>query len=296
MLTQEILDYVKNQKASGASPEQIAQALKDSGWPEADIHTAIYGQTPSLAPTTIQNQKLPPAKEILKESWIIYKERFWTLISISIVPALIMLVIALIAGGGLFFTSKFKVNIFATFGMWGILILIFFIALIYISIWSAAAGLFAIKDHQEKIGFTEAFNRSRKYISPLFVTGLLTGLAVFGGLLLLIIPGILFMLWFSQSAYVVINENLSGSKAMSRSKAYVQGRIGEIFGKYFYIIIILFLAGFILGIIDTIIFKTLGTNPEKSFGLSNVFSIIIGPLSAVYYFRVYKYLNGTPNN
>lgn len=293
MLTQEILDYVKNQRASGASDVQIAQALKESGWPETDIQNAVYGQTSTIAPTAIQNQKLPPAKEILKESWKIYKDRFWTLISISIIPTLIMLVFALLIGGGMFFASSFKVNILAAFGLWGILVLIFFIALIYISIWCTVAELFAIKDHKEKIGFAEAFKRARPYINPFFITGLLAGLAVFGGLILLIIPGILFMLWFSQSAYVVINENLSGTKALSRSKTYVHSRVGEIFGKYFYMFVIIILVSIVVGIFDSIIFKSIGVNSEKSFGLSNILSTLVGPLSAIYFFRVYKYLNGS---
>lgn len=291
MLNQEILDYIKNQRAAGASNEQIAQALKESGWPEADIESALNGQTPPVAPTVIPSQKLPPAKEILKEAWQIYKDRFWVLISISIVPTLSMFILgALMAGGAVFLGIKINTSALNTLGIWIVLFIILLIAVIYISIWSSAAGLIAIKDHQEQIGFTESFKRSKKFIGPLFITGLLVGLAVFGGLILLIIPGILFMLWFSQSMYIVINEGISGTAALSKSKTYVTNRIGEIFSKYLYILLIMIAASIIVGILDSILFNNSVIDTKQSFGLSNILSIALGPLGVVYYFLVYKHL------
>ncbi len=61
-------------------------------------------------------------------------------------------------------------------------------------------------------------------------TGLLAGLAVLGGFLLLVVPGLIFLVWFSQSAYVVVNEDLSGVAALKRSRQLVRNRFWDVAG------------------------------------------------------------------
>ncbi|GAI05360.1 unnamed protein product [marine sediment metagenome] len=55
------------------------------------------------------------------------------------------------------------------------------------------------------------------------MVSLLTGLIVGLGFLLLIIPGIIFTIWFVFSTYTVICEDKKGFKALSRSKELVKG-------------------------------------------------------------------------
>lgn len=66
-------------------------------------------------------------------------------------------------------------------------------------------------------------------IIPLFLTSILMGLAIMGGLILLIIPGILFAFWFSLSTHAVVLEKMSGTTALKRSKALMSGNIGTVF-------------------------------------------------------------------
>ena len=61
---------------------------------------------------------------------------------------------------------------------------------------------------------------------PLIGTSILMGLAIFGGLILLVIPGILFAFWFSLSTHVVVVEGISGPAALGRSRRLVSGNIG----------------------------------------------------------------------
>jgi hypothetical protein len=61
---------------------------------------------------------------------------------------------------------------------------------------------------------------------PLIGTSILMGLAIMGGFILLIIPGILFALWFALSTHVVVIERLSGAKALGRSKELVRPHLG----------------------------------------------------------------------
>jgi len=75
-----------------------------------------------------------------------------------------------------------------------------------------------------------SFGHALKRLLPLIGTTILTGLAIMGGFILLIIPGILFAFWFSLSQHVTVLENIAGSAALTRSKALMKGNIGTAIG------------------------------------------------------------------
>jgi len=288
MTTPEMLDYIKRQQQAGKNREEIAQALRHSGWQEADIQEGLGG----IPSAPAGDSKLPPATEILKIAWKIYQERFWLLLGITAVPAALMLIFGLIFGGGLLLAGVTRANPFASMGLGLVLMVVALIAFIYVGIWSSVAELFAIKDHQENIGFKEAFMRARPHLGAFFATCLLAGLAIMGGFILLVIPGVIFMLWFSQSAYVVINENLSGTQALSKSKSYVKGRMWEVFLKYLFIGAIVYGAIIIASLIDGGISRSMAGDKQKFSLLSNVLSFALTPLLTTYSYTLYKSLRG----
>ncbi|MFA5937245.1 MAG: hypothetical protein WC822_05230, partial [Candidatus Paceibacterota bacterium] len=53
---------------------------------------------------------------------------------------------------------------------------------------------------------------------------ILNGLAILGGFILLVIPGIIFSIWFSFTTYAVVLDNARGTAALSASKKLVVGR------------------------------------------------------------------------
>lgn len=68
---------------------------------------------------------------------------------------------------------------------------------------------------------------------PAFLVSILTGLAVFGGMLLLIIPGIIFALWFVFSIYATVIDHQSPIQAMNTSKQLIDGRWWIVLWKLF---------------------------------------------------------------
>lgn len=68
-------------------------------------------------------------------------------------------------------------------------------------------------------------------VLPLVVVGLLTLAAIVGGLILLIIPAIIFGVWFSFANLAVILSDKGAVAAMKYSKSLVVGRWWEIFVK-----------------------------------------------------------------
>jgi len=73
-----------------------------------------------------------------------------------------------------------------------------------------------------------SFSHATKILFPLLGTWILQMLAVLGGFLLLIIPGILFGFWFCLASHAVVIGGESGRAALSRSKKLMKGNIGVV--------------------------------------------------------------------
>lgn len=293
MINQDILNYINAQLSQGKSRDEISQALLNKGWQARDIQEAFTAHNDPNAGVPV-NPNLPSGRELFKEAWAIYRKRYKTLILINLIPALAVIILGAIFGGGIAASSALKVNT-AALGITGVIIgVVAAVFLIYLGIWGAVAQLEAIKGQAEGIGWKEAFKRSRKLIGPFFITGLLAGLAVFGGLILLIVPGIIFGLWFSQSGYIVVEEGLKGSEALKKSKFYMKGRIGSVFAKLFYMGIITFALSFILGLM-VVFLDSFTAHPEQQYlsVLNNIFSLIWGPVVAVYGYLLYRHLKAS---
>lgn len=108
-----------------------------------------------------------------------------------------------------------------------------------------AAVIFAVAQrylgHEVTAG--EAIRKGLSKVLPLLGTSILVFLAVLGGTLLCIIPGILFALWFSLVHQVVVLEDASGPEAMGRSRKLVSPYLGPLL----VILIILMVVGGLMG-------------------------------------------------
>jgi hypothetical protein len=129
---------------------------------------------------------------------------------------------------------------------------------------------------------------SKNKIGGLFLVGLLTGLAIMGGFILLIIPGIIFLVWFALSSYVYVYEGIGGTEALKRSKYYVSGRWGAVFWRFFFLFIISVVISIVIGII-TGPFNS-GDNKAVGQSIQNLVSFVWSPLAAAYGVALYNSL------
>lgn len=108
-----------------------------------------------------------------------------------------------------------------------------------------AAMVHAIADAYlgKKPSVGASFSRALTKIGPLIWTWIIVGLAIMGGLIACIIPGILCIIWFSLATQVVVLEPVSGIAAMKRSKELIKGNIG----KWFVLMILLAVIGMGIG-------------------------------------------------
>ncbi len=103
---------------------------------------------------------------------------------------------------------------------------------------------------------------------------ILVGLAVAGGFILLIIPGVIFLVMFSVSIPALVVENLRGTDAMSRSWNLVKGFFWHALGVIVVAAIITALVGGIIGAIG-------GDNWFVSWIFQAIAQIITAPFAAI---------------
>lgn len=129
----------------------------------------------------------------------------------------------------------------------------------------AVASIEAIRRVTEGSSFSvrEAFLVAKKRVWKFFLAGTLKLAILVGGFLLLIIPGIIFSVWFAFSGIEIVLNNAGVKESLSKSKALVVGRFRPVFGKLFVIGIFTIL----VSIVFTLLPFNLGSLISPFFGI-----------------------------
>lgn len=163
------------------------------------------------------------AGDLIKKSWSLYWSNWTMLVTIalwSLIPVVATILIAFIPDS-LWLAALFlsiAVGIGAVIvGLW-----------VYISLTRAIAKLY----NNQKVEVSEIYQKAWDNIIPLLWVSILSGLAIFGGTLLLIIPGIIFAVWFAFASVIVVLNNTRGTDALRESKALVSGKWWSVFWRF----------------------------------------------------------------
>lgn len=97
------------------------------------------------------------------------------------------------------------------------------------SIWMQSATYFSILEM--KNNEVEVIKKSLKKLLPFFGISFVLGLIFLLGTLLLIIPGIIFGIWYSYTLFLVFEKNMKLGQALKTSKELVKGRMLKVFGR-----------------------------------------------------------------
>lgn len=95
----------------------------------------------------------------------------------------------------------------------------------------------------ERITAGESYRRAAGRLWPLLGTQILVGLVVMLGLIMCVVPGVIFSLWFMVTAPIVVLERLWATKAMGRSRELMSGNLG----KGFVLLLVVFLLTLVIG-------------------------------------------------
>ncbi len=293
MVNQQLLDYIKQQLQQGISKEQIKSSLMVNSWQAQDIDEAFaFIQNPAshsqLVPPPAQTaSSLPGSMAIFSQAWTIYKQRLGTFLGVMVIPMLIMIAVFDIFVGGGFLGINLLSSKFAAdgIGLFILLTILFFVIIFISQNWGQTALLYAIKDSQEKIGVMESYRRGWHKIFSYWWVSLLVGFITLSGFLLLIVPGIIFTIWFSLAVFILVAEDLKGMNALLKSKEYVKGKWGGVFWRFFFIVGI----SSIIFLVPILIFSLL--NIPLGVEISQfVIGLFLTPLIMTYGFLVYSNL------
>ena len=137
------------------------------------------------------------------------------------------------------------------------------------------------------------FQSAVPVIVPLFLVGLLAGIAIAIGFVLLIVPGLFLLTIWAVVAPVIVIERVGALESFGRSRALVRGSGWQVFS----VIVVLFLLQFILTLVIQSLANSVSDTVTGYAVADLIVRLLVAPLSAlaasVIYFEL-KALRGEP--
>lgn len=167
-------------------------------------------------------------------------------------------------------------------------ILIIFLIAFYFFIKAYIAFILLMKNNF-KGDSKELLKDSQKYIKSYVFLSLLTFILLLLWALLLIIPAIIFSVFYSLAFMVLFFEDKQGMAAIKRSKELVKGYFWPVFGR-------ICLMSMIMTMVLALISWPMNYFPEESLWFSlisflvQIVSFLIGPISLFFTYNIYKNL------
>lgn len=173
----------------------------------------------------------------------------------------------------------------------GIVLVVLFVAavivLIYFGVRAQIGMYFVLKN--PTMEFKPLFLSTKGIFWKFFGLSLLTGILVFLWTLLLIIPGIIFGVFYSFAVYLLIFEDTKGMNAIRGSQALVKGYWWAIFGRTMFIFLGAILISLVLSI--PFVFLSEGTIMYSVYSLlQNLAWAVVTPAFMVFTYLMYKNL------
>ncbi len=187
--------------------------------------------------------KMKSPIEYIKEAWAIYtkKENF---VFFAKIMAVLVIINTLL---GYLINYLFPVQNWENLDFQNIPVLIGFVCIslvaFLVNMWTYSTMYMAIlkMGKDEKEIFRLGYKKMWKYFLITFVVTLIVML----GLVLLIVPGVMFGIWYSFSLFLVLDKSMGIKASLKQSKEMVKGKFWKIFVVNAVIMIISFIFGMI---------------------------------------------------
>ncbi|HLD60897.1 MAG TPA: hypothetical protein VJA27_02075 [Patescibacteria group bacterium] len=239
--------------------------------------------------------------EILDKSWNAYTSKFR-----EFVPYMGLLFVPILLIGSLGLAIELIMAEGMAPGLSLLLIGVLAIVIGVFLMWSFMAltrVLREVAQGQPLSHYKQHLSGTKHLIWPLIYTSLLSGLIIFGGTLLLVVPGIIFGVWYSFANYAVTLDEKKGMEALRFSKQLVSGRWWAILFRLF---VPAFLAGLAIGVLQAIVAWAIGVlvvqfaAPDSVVFMfvyqlvSAIFSVLLYPLSTLFIVYLYESAKANP--
>lgn len=215
--------------------------------------------------------------ELTKLAWVDYKKHLRTIVTILLVPNLLSHFAGQMSG-------HYQVNPSNV----GLLIVI---AMIVFSIWSQITIFMAVVYPNDKCTFVEWYSKSWKYIWSYCWLLVISGAIIFSGMILFVIPGIIFSIWFSMGIYVLIDLKLKGMDALQASTELVRGHWFAVWWRIVVAGLISVTASIMVSILVSIL-----QLPYESAISGVIIATFVTPFVYIYTFKLYNELKDLKGN
>jgi len=229
--------------------------------------------------------KISSIEDLFRKAVELYKKCYQTILGLMligvltvlpmiVVATLLFVTVALVGGEPNTFLMLFS----------GVLAVVLFLAVIYISV-SAQAGTFLyFKKSEPQKGVFAIFNKARKnYFWPFLWLHILAAIILMVGFMLLIVPGIILLVYFSLISWVLIFEDTQGFEAIKRSTNLVRGYWWAIVGRF----LAVYIPVYIVGALPAMVFEQ-GPALQFTNFLFQILFFLITPFFIAYHYLIYK--------
>lgn len=157
---------------------------------------------------------------------------------------------------------------------------IFIISMI-LQMYAYIALILSVDDHNKTL--KEVYREAHRKIWSYIGLTIVLSLVILGGLILLIVPAIIFMVWFAFSQYVLILERKPIIASLKYSKKLVKGHFMKVFGRLAFITLLALIVWMPFGLIP----QTPVNNVWHQFAQTMYALLLVVPIT-VYVYSVYK--------
>lgn len=254
---------------------------------------------------------MPGPMEQLKSAWGIFSKNWQSLVLLTLIPMIFTAI------GGIFaFLMKwivyvpmdqldpskkelvfnilglnFSVTETVSSNVWLFvaLFLVSFVVMFLVTISTTVAQFIVLKDNNPKQGLGESIKKSLPYLGNYFIFSVAYVLLLMIGFILLVIPGIIFMIWFSFGYLAIIFDDAGSIESFKKSRSLVKGYWWAVAGRLSFWILVSFIVTMAVAIAGLLV------GGELAAILSNLIALIIGPVGYAYYAVVYQDLKKIKN-
>ncbi|HVA96497.1 MAG TPA: hypothetical protein VND99_02490 [Candidatus Acidoferrales bacterium] len=204
-----------------------------------------------------KNSELPSIQSLFQDSWELFKQTWTTYLKLvgfgiaflflgALIGLLISLPVSFIAVGAHFqvfrHLTPFHIATLVLLGFW---VVFYLLSIIAMGVLFPIAGIFILQ--RKKASLIELLKQAKQFFWPYFLTMLLAGFLAFGGMILLVIPGIVIGIFFVFTSYEVVLEKQSGISALARSYFMVKNDFWQILGRVLLLEVCIWIVTSVLG-------------------------------------------------
>lgn len=242
----------------------------------------------NIAPTepavkVVAPMDLSSFSDLFKQSLKMYEALFKKVVILALISALAIVPLMLI----IFSFGSMGGQSQAIKILLGVLFVVALVLLIFVAVSTQAATLFLLEDGGRDL--KELLKKGMGMAGALVAVSVLTGVLTFLWTLLLIVPGIIYSVYYSFSVYALVYEKQTGMAALRRSHQLVKNYWWSVIGRTI-ILSLIYLAAFI---VVSIPLYYLPESSRLAFFWNMVISVlrfITSPVFVIFSYLIFKEL------